>query len=100
MREIAPSTGLRKWFAHDPSKWEEFSVRYEKELAENREMVDILEHKSRETTVIWCMSHMMSGTTVLLCSNASSKRTLRVHRMEENQVRAPLTAALFEVNLS
>lgn len=33
MREIPPSTDLRKWFAHDPSKWEEFSVRYEKELA-------------------------------------------------------------------
>jgi len=51
MREIAPSTDLRKWFAHDPSKYEEFSGRYEKELAENSELVDILEQKSRETTV-------------------------------------------------
>jgi uncharacterized protein YeaO (DUF488 family) len=51
MREMAPSTDLRKWFAHDPSKWEEFSVRYEKELAENSELIDILEQKSRETSV-------------------------------------------------
>jgi len=33
MREVAPSSDLRKWFAHDPAKWEEFSERYEKELA-------------------------------------------------------------------
>ncbi|MEM0482190.1 MAG: DUF488 domain-containing protein [Nitrososphaerota archaeon] len=32
MREIAPSTGLRKWFGHDPSKWPVFKARYEKEL--------------------------------------------------------------------
>jgi uncharacterized protein YeaO (DUF488 family) len=51
MREIAPSTDLRKWFAHDPAKWEEFSVRYEKELAKKGKLVNILEQKSRETTV-------------------------------------------------
>lgn len=31
-REIAPSTELRKWFAHDPSRWEEFVRRYRREL--------------------------------------------------------------------
>ncbi len=51
MKEIAPSTDLRKWFAHDPAKWEEFSVRYEKELVENSDIVKTLEQKSRETTV-------------------------------------------------
>ena len=51
MKEIAPSSDLRKWFAHDPAKWEEFSKRYEKELVENRDLVKTLEQKSRETTV-------------------------------------------------
>ncbi len=32
MRAIAPSDALRKWFAHDPSKWGEFKKRYSKEL--------------------------------------------------------------------
>jgi uncharacterized protein YeaO (DUF488 family) len=50
-REIAPSTDLRKWFAHDPAKWEEFSVRYEKELEGKRDLVRALEQKSREATV-------------------------------------------------
>ncbi|HOB38608.1 MAG TPA: DUF488 domain-containing protein [Methanomassiliicoccaceae archaeon] len=31
-REIAPSTELRKWFSHDPSKWEEFKERYSREV--------------------------------------------------------------------
>jgi uncharacterized protein YeaO (DUF488 family) len=51
MKEIAPSSDLRKWFAHDPAKWEEFSVRYEKELEKNGELVNFLEKKSRQTTV-------------------------------------------------
>ncbi len=30
--EVAPSSPLRKWFGHDPTKWEEFRQRYQKEL--------------------------------------------------------------------
>jgi uncharacterized protein YeaO (DUF488 family) len=33
-KELAPSTALRKWYSHDPSKFEEFSRRYRLELAE------------------------------------------------------------------
>jgi uncharacterized protein YeaO (DUF488 family) len=32
MKEIAPSTELRKWFNHEPAGWEEFQRRYVKEL--------------------------------------------------------------------
>ena len=32
MKDIAPSTELRKWFGHDPSRWEEFRRRYAEEL--------------------------------------------------------------------
>jgi uncharacterized protein YeaO (DUF488 family) len=31
-KDIAPSTDLRKWFTHDPAKWEEFQKRYYAEL--------------------------------------------------------------------
>lgn len=34
MRDIAPSTALRRWFNHDPAKWEEFRRRYQAELLE------------------------------------------------------------------
>ncbi|HVY62810.1 MAG TPA: DUF488 family protein [Planctomycetota bacterium] len=35
LRDVAPSTELRKWFSHDPAKWPEFRRRYEAELAAN-----------------------------------------------------------------
>jgi uncharacterized protein YeaO (DUF488 family) len=34
MKDIAPSTELRRWFGHDPARWEEFERRYRAELAE------------------------------------------------------------------
>ncbi len=35
LKEVAPSTGLRQWFSHDPAKWEEFRRRYFRELDSN-----------------------------------------------------------------
>ncbi len=32
MKEIAPSAGLRKWFGHDPKRWQEFQRRYKSEI--------------------------------------------------------------------
>jgi uncharacterized protein YeaO (DUF488 family) len=34
-KNLAPSDGLRRWFSHDPAKWEEFQRRYRAELADN-----------------------------------------------------------------
>jgi len=32
IKDLSPTTDLRKWFDHDPSRWEEFRRRYEREL--------------------------------------------------------------------
>ena len=37
LRGVAPSTALRKWFSHDPTKWQEFKRRYRAELDANPE---------------------------------------------------------------
>lgn len=42
LKEIAPSSELRKWFAHDPQKWPEFRQRYIHELKQNKEAVEQL----------------------------------------------------------
>lgn len=34
IKDAAPSTELRKWFGHDPAKWEEFRSRYKAELGQ------------------------------------------------------------------
>jgi uncharacterized protein YeaO (DUF488 family) len=38
-RELAPSDDLRRWFAHDPAKFEEFQARYRTELTHRRAAV-------------------------------------------------------------
>lgn len=51
LKEVAPSPELRKWFGHDPAKWEQFQNRYWKELEENEEAVQLLKEKGKEGTV-------------------------------------------------
>lgn len=46
MKEVAPSTGLRKWFAHKPERYAEFSKRYEQELAAQEAKVYIEQLRS------------------------------------------------------
>lgn len=51
MKEIAPSTELRKWFGHDPARWEEFRRRYAAEIQEHRNELDRLHGLMREGRV-------------------------------------------------
>jgi uncharacterized protein YeaO (DUF488 family) len=48
-RELAPSTALRKWFGHDPARWDEFAERYRKELSgeDKRSRIDELASEAR-----------------------------------------------------
>ncbi len=51
LKEIAPSTALRKWFGHDPAKWPRFLERYFAELDGNREPVGRLLEEIRRGPV-------------------------------------------------
>jgi uncharacterized protein YeaO (DUF488 family) len=51
LKEIAPSTELRKWFGHDPAKWKKFRARYESEIRHNSEVFTVLKQKTREDAV-------------------------------------------------
>src|ERR1700721_2043152 len=42
LKEVAPSTELRKWFGHDPGKWPEFKARYKAELKHNTAQLPLL----------------------------------------------------------
>jgi uncharacterized protein YeaO (DUF488 family) len=46
LKDIAPSTELRKWFSHDPSKWTEFQARDRQELKSEADLLDILKKKA------------------------------------------------------
>src|SRR6516164_8930941 len=48
LRQVAPSPALRKWFGHDPSKWEEFKERYFVELDERIRAVEELVERAKK----------------------------------------------------
>lgn len=48
LKEVAPSDDLRKWFSHDPKKWQEFKKRYEKELKDKQELLRKMKQAEKE----------------------------------------------------
>jgi len=51
LKDVAPSTELRKWFGHDPDRWIEFRQRYRKELKQKADQIKLLRRKAREGTI-------------------------------------------------
>ncbi|MGH8479513.1 MAG: DUF488 domain-containing protein [Gammaproteobacteria bacterium] len=51
LKDVAPSTELRRWFGHDPDKWDEFRRRYQKELKENNDLIKLLKRKAKAGTI-------------------------------------------------
>jgi uncharacterized protein YeaO (DUF488 family) len=50
-RELAPSTKLRQWFGHEPSRFPEFRRRYLEELRARRPLLAELRRRAREDTL-------------------------------------------------
>ena len=51
LKDVAPSPELRKWFGHDPARWEQFQERYRQELRAKQDAVQLLRQKTNEGTV-------------------------------------------------
>lgn len=68
LKEIAPSTELRKWFGHEPDKWDEFRRRYHDELAERGELVQqIRQHmKQGPVTLVYSAKDEVHNQAVAL----------------------------------
>jgi uncharacterized protein YeaO (DUF488 family) len=70
-KAVAPSDALRRWYGHDPRRWEEFQRRYEQELAvpEAQAVLDALAQRGRRgrvTLVYSAKDGEISNATVLL----------------------------------
>ena len=51
LKEVAPSTDLRKWFDHEPAKWESFVEKYFAELEQKGDLILLLKHRCNEGPV-------------------------------------------------
>lgn len=51
VKDLAPSTGLRQWFGHDPARWPEFRRRYTAELRQHASELEELRERARQDVV-------------------------------------------------
>lgn len=73
LKEIAPSTELRKWFGHDPEKWDEFRKRYRGELRKNREAVQKLKRELEQgpVTLVYSARDEAHNQAVVIRENSA-----------------------------
>lgn len=56
LKDVAPSTELRKWFGHDPKKWADFKKKYRAELKNKKEYLNEIKtsiKKHKTITVLY-----------------------------------------------
>ncbi len=75
LKDVAPSTALRKWFDHRVERWEEFRRRYKKELSENPEAWQpILEASRRGTvTLLYAAHDTLHNGALVLCDYLNAR---------------------------
>ena len=68
LKDLAPSTELRKWFDHDPEKWKEFCKRYWSELGEKKDLLKLLKYRTTEgnVTFVFAASDVERNSAVAL----------------------------------
>jgi uncharacterized protein YeaO (DUF488 family) len=67
LKDVAPSTGLRKWFMHDPEKWPEFKKRYRTELKGNPALAELQAlAQQRNITLVYAAKDQLHNEAVAL----------------------------------
>jgi uncharacterized protein YeaO (DUF488 family) len=71
LKELAPSTALRKWFGHDPKKWDEFKARYARELEQHPDALEQLVAKAKagRVTLVFGARDVLHNNAVALKEN-------------------------------
>lgn len=69
LKEVGPSTALRKWFGHDPKRWREFEKRYREELRGQSELlaqIETLEDERGTVTLVYSARDTQHNQAVVL----------------------------------
>lgn len=75
LKDVAPSDALRRWFGHDPAKWEEFCRRYDAELESNSEAWRSLLDRARKQVITLLFSaHDMKRNNAVALRSFLEKR--------------------------
>ena len=74
-KELAPSSELRRWYGHDPSRFEAFADRYRAELRERPEVADRRRRAARETVTLLTATKDMEHAHVRVLAEALDEGT-------------------------
>jgi uncharacterized protein YeaO (DUF488 family) len=79
LKDVAPSTALRKWFSHDPTRWNEFERRYHRELDAQPEHISELLHLAADgaLTLIYAAKDEQHNNAVALRDYLSAGKPRR-----------------------
>jgi uncharacterized protein YeaO (DUF488 family) len=68
LKDVAPSTELRRWFGHDPARWDEFRRRYRAELSHETDLLDELRTIARKgpLTLVYAARDELHNEAVVL----------------------------------
>ncbi len=70
-KDIAPSHELRKWFDHDPARWDGFQTRYATEIENQTETLALLQREAKQRTVT-----LLYGSREANLNNAAALKRL------------------------
>ncbi len=79
IKDIAPSSALRKWFGHDPARWQEFRSRYAVEVHQHPEQLDRLRALARQgpITLVFSAHDQVHNDAVVLRDFLLGRETAR-----------------------
>ena len=77
LKDLAPSTELRKWYGHDPARWPQFRKRYWAELKGQGDVLALLKYVTEERTVtfVYAASDEERNSAVALKELLERKKT-------------------------
>jgi uncharacterized protein YeaO (DUF488 family) len=78
LKEVAPSTGLRRWYAHDPERRDEFVRRYREELGDEEHEAAVAHlrdlHRAATLTLLTATRDLASSAVPVLAEHLSTGR--------------------------
>lgn len=81
LKDIAPDEKLRKWFNHEPDKWEKFKKKYTAELRDNAAMKNLQNRVAVEdVTLIYAASDSKRNNAVVIASLLKKPGGGKIHK--------------------
>lgn len=74
LKDVAPSTALRKWFGHVPANWQAFGERYRDEVAGMLRSMSCFRLRVSTSASPSCSPQGMRNTTMRSCCKRSARR--------------------------